>query len=166
LKCSICKNSFDSNEITKRSNKNYCKECLKKHEEEVKENRKDSDLLFDYICEIFNIKQPTGLMFKQMKDFRGTEYNYTNIGMYYTLKYYYKILEGKFIDGGGIGIIPYYYEKAKEHYKKVFDLEDIIEDFKSKEQVINIKTKIMNRKQDIKKPLPLQIDWEENNEDI
>lgn len=165
LKCSSCGNSFDREEITLRSGKNYCKECLVKHIEQVKENRKDSDKLFDYICEIFNIKQPTGFIFKQMKDFRGEGYNYTDIGMYYTLKYFCEVLEGNFFDGTGIGIIPYYYEKAKAHYKKVFDLEDTIEDFENKEQLIKIKTKIIDKKIDVKEPLPMQIDWEGNNED-
>ncbi len=122
-------------------------------------------MLFDYICEIFNIKQPTGFIFKQMKDFRGEGYNYTDIGMYYTLKYYYDILENKVIEGTGIGIIPYYYEKAKAHYKKVFDLEDAVNSFENKEQLVKITTKILEKRVDIKKPLPLQIDWEENNED-
>jgi hypothetical protein len=101
-----------------------------------------------------------------MKEFRGEGYNYTDSGMYYTLKYFTEVLDGKILDGTGIGIIPYYYEKAKEHYQKIFDIEDIVEDFENHEQVIQIITKKSSKKFDVKKPLPLQINWEEDNENL
>ena len=121
-------------------------------------------MLISYICDIYNIKIPHGMMLHQIKQYKDN-YNYTNIGMYYTLKYFYEVMESKVLEDSGLGIMPYYYDKARKHYEKVFDLEDISENFNESEQFIKIKTKIIPKKIDIKNPLPLEIDWEEVNED-
>ena len=70
VKCPSC-NTLNEKENTKElDNKYYCIECA---EERIKEKSKHSDgwnELYDYICEIYNIDKLTGLMFKQIKDFR------------------------------------------------------------------------------------------------
>lgn len=157
-KCVGCKKSFDTEELTIRSNKKYCSECLEEHDNKVNNNKQDWDLLFEYICEKYKIDKPNGMMFKQLKDYR-TEYQYTNIGMYYTLKYYYDVLENDVLDGSGLGIIPYFYDKAKRHYAKVFDIADIVESYKSTEKQINIKIEKINTKHNIQKPISLEIAW-------
>ena len=163
LKCFVCKESFDKEDLTIKSNKKYCSKCLEIKEGESDKYKNDWDLLFQYICKIYNIKVPTGMMFQQLKTYRDN-YDYTNIGMYYTLLYYYDVLENKVLDESGLGIIPYYYEKAKNHYNKVFNLEDKSEEFINNEQIINIKTQISSKQINIKKPLPLQKNWEVGNE--
>ena len=164
LKCFVCKELFDKDILIVKSGKRYCEVCLKIKEEESLAYKDDWDLLFEYICELYNIKVPTGMMFQQLKTYRN-EYGYTNIGMYYTLQYYYNVLDNKVLEDTGLGIIPYYYDKAKKHYNKVYNLQDIVEDFTNGEQSIQVKTQIMSKQLDIKKPLPLQINWEEDNED-
>lgn len=165
LKCFACKELFDQDKLTVKNNKKYCKDCLKIKEEESLKNKTDWDLLFEYICELYSFERPTGLMFGQLKTFRGQDYNYTNIGMYYALKYYYEVLGNTVLEDTGLGIIPYYYEKAKKHYNKVFDLEDVVEEFENEEKSVKIKTQIMSKQIDPKKPLPLKICWEGNDED-
>lgn len=164
LKCVMCEELFPKEETIVKSNKRYCEKCLQTKEEESLKYKTDWDLLFEYICKIYNIDKPTGMMFQQMKNYR-TEYNYTNIGMYYTLKFYYDVLENNLLDDTGLGIIPYYYDKAKNHYNKAYNLEDIAEDFKFEEKSIKIKTKISNKIIIPREPLPLNFDWEEQNED-
>jgi len=164
LKCYMCKELFNKEELTIKNSKKYCSKCLIVKEEESDKYKNDWDLLFQYICKLYNIKVPTGMMFQQLKNYRS-EYEYTNIGMYYTLLYYYDVLENKVIDETGLGIIPYYYDKAKNHYNKIFNLEDKVDEFTNNEQIIKIKTKIMNKQINFKKPLPLQINWEVDNED-
>lgn len=164
LKCFLCKELFNQNELTVKSNKKYCKECLEIKEEESFKYKNDWDLLFEYICKLYNINKPTGMMFQQMKSYRQ-DYDYTNIGMYYTLKYYYDVLENNVLEDTGLGIIPYYYDKAKNHYNKAYNLEDIAEDFKFEERSIKIKTKITDKVLPPKIPLPLEFNWEEQNED-
>ena len=163
-KCAICEGMFHKDELTVKSQKKYCSECLVIKEEESLKYKTDWDLLFEYICKLYNIEKPTGMMFQQMKSYRQ-DYDYTNIGMYYTLKYYYDVLENNVMDDTGLGIIPYYYDKAKNHYNKTYNLEDIAENFKFDEKSIKIRTKITNKTIIKKEPLPLNFDWEEHNED-
>jgi len=163
LKCYMCKELFNKEELTIKNSKKYCSKCLIVKEEESDKYKNDWDLLFQYICKLYNIKVPTGMMFQQLKNYRN-EYEYTNIGMYYTLLYYYDVLENKVIDETGLGIIPYYYDKAKNHYNKIFNLEDKVDEYTNNEQIIKIKTKIMNKQINTKKPLPLRINWEVDNE--
>ena len=164
LKCTICEESFLKEETIIKSQKRYCKTCLEIKEEESALYKNDWDLLFEYICKLYNIDKPTGMMFQQMKNYRA-DYEYTNIGMYYTLQYYYKILENEVLEDTGLGIIPYFYDKAKNHYNRMFNLQDIAEEFKGEEKSVQIKTKIADKISINKNPLPLNFDWEEYNED-
>lgn len=157
-KCVRCKNPFNSEEMIIRSNKKYCPECLKQHDEEMKLNRQDWDILFEYICEKYKMIKPTGMMFKQLKEYRA-DFNYTDIGMYYTLKYYYDILENDVLEGSGVGIIPYYYDKAKSYYARVYDIAEVVESYENTEEIIEIKTRIKNNKRSIKKPISLDLAW-------
>ena len=160
LKCVVCGELFPKDETIIKSNKRYCKTCLEAKEEESALYKNDWDLLFDYICKLYSIDKPTGMMFQQMKNYRA-EYEYTNIGMYYTLQYYYKILENDVLEDTGLGIIPYFYDKAKKHYSKMFNLQDFAEEFKGEEKSVQIKTKIADKISIPKSPLPLNFDWEE-----
>ena len=164
LKCTICEEAFLKEETIIKSQKRYCKTCLEIKEEESALYKNDWDLLFEYICKLYNIDKPTGMMFQQMKNYRAG-YEYTNIGMYYTLQYYYKILENEVLEDTGLGIIPYFYDKAKNHYNRMFNLQDIAEEFKGEEKSIQIKTKIADKLLIAKTPLPLNFNWEEQNED-
>lgn len=159
-KCVMCKESFLKEELTIKSQKKYCKNCLQIKEEESIAYKNDWSLLFEYICKLYNIEKPTGMMFLQMKNYRQ-EYEYTNIGMYYTLKYYYDVLENNVLEDAGLGIIPYYYDKAKKHYNKIFNIEDIVEELEIDEKEIKIKTKTINKISTPKLPLPLDFNWEE-----
>lgn len=80
--------------------------------EKVKKNRKE---LYDYICDLYNMKFPTGLIIKQIKEYKE-EYGYKYSGMLLTLKYFYEIQENPVKYNDGVGIIPYIYEEAKEYY--------------------------------------------------
>jgi hypothetical protein len=162
-KCSMCENLFEKEVLTLKSNKKYCPACLIIREQEIQSNKSEWNLLFDYICELYKLDKPNGMMFQQMKNYRQ-EYDYTNIGMYYTLLYYYKVLENEVVDGTGLGIIPYFYEKAKYHYSKVFDIEDKTDNFENTERIVTIKTKLLKKDLPKREPLPLKIDWEEVNE--
>ena len=107
-------------------------------------------------------------MFKQLKDYRNEPYHYTDSGMYATLIYYYDTLGNKLLEGVGLGIIPYYYDKAKQHYESMSKVEDSLEEYKeSKEQ--NIAIDLTERGKLIKslqKPLDYEdIDWSEENYD-
>jgi len=88
----------------------------------------------------------------------------TSIGMYYTLKYYYEILENEILDDKGVGIIPYYYDQASKYYSKVFDLEEKAESFIFKDKKQIIKTKRYNTYNKTKKQISLNV-WRTDNEE-
>lgn len=166
-KCTTCKESFPTEEMSIRAGKKYCAECFKIKEKSMDKKKSDWDILFKCICDIYKIKVPTGMMFQQLKQFRGDGYNYTDIGMYYTLKYFYETLENQVKEDTGLGIIPFYYEKAKKHFSKVFDMQDLAESILIDEKIINIRTKHINKI--IKKIAPLSLNIvreEDGNENI
>lgn len=102
------------------------------------------------------------LMFRQIKDFKNE--GYTEIGIYHTLKYYYETLEKEVLEGSGLGIVPYYYEKARLHINKKFDIEDKTEEFKQQETRVIIHTALPKDKYTKHKELLLNIDWESIDE--
>ena len=165
-RCGKKNNKEDTEQIGKRY---YCTECARITKEEKEAKKEDWDLLFEYICKLYNIKKPTGMMFKQLKEFRSEPYNYTDSGMYETLKYYYETLENNVIEGTGLGIIPYYYDKAKEHWNTIFEVENSAEEYKEpKNQSITINPnsqRDLMKKLQMNKQLNLQdIDWSEDDE--
>lgn len=160
VKCPTCGALNEKENTTELSGRYYCVECAKKKIEERENKKTDWDLLFNYICEIYNIDKPTGMMFRQLKEYRGEPYNYTDGGMYATLKYIYEIEEKEIKDGAGLGLIPYYYEKTKNHYLDMQRIEDSLENYKPENQkVINISS--LNQKKEIKQLEFSNEDWEE-----
>ncbi len=140
VKCPLCNKLNDKENTTTISNRYYCVECAEKKEKEMARNKDGWDELFNYICELYNINTLTGLMFKQIKEFREN-YNYTNTGMFLTLKYYYETLENEVKDNTGLGIIVYYYEQAKQHYIESKKVRKHMEDFEIDEQIRTVKIK-------------------------
>lgn len=170
--CPRCNKKNNKEDTVQIGRRYYCIECAKltKQEKEQKaEGRESWNLLFDYICELYNIKKPTGMMFRQLKEFRSNPYNFTDEGMYLTLKYYYDTLDNNVIEGTGLGIIPYYYDKAKEHWETIGKVEDSVENYKEVENksiTINPNSqRELLRKLKTNKEISLDdIDWSEDNE--
>lgn len=116
---SKCKGEGCEKELTKEekyidSGKSYCKDCYDKISHE-KDNYK---ILIGTICQYFRINEPTGLMVKQIKQYK-TEYGYSNSGIGYTL-WYLKEIEGKSFNETkyGIALVKYNYEKARNYFEQ------------------------------------------------
>ena len=89
------------NESIVYKNRHYCESCLelKKEEQERKDTKNDDWVeLYEYIVELYG-HSPTGMMFKQLGEYRKPPYEYTNKGMYLTLKYFYETMGNSVIDG-------------------------------------------------------------------
>lgn len=162
VKCPICGNYNEKEDAISHNRRYYCKPCF--------ENRpaRDEywDKLFKYICFIFNIDKPTGLIFQQIKNYKSEPYNFTDKGIYLTLRYCVEILEKDFQSyGKGIGIVPYYYEATKNHYMAISNLEDKME----VAEVETIPKIIKVNKIDIpfknRKDIEYDIDWSEDEID-
>jgi hypothetical protein len=141
VKCPACNTMNDKNEAEKIGNRYYCISCATERKEEIEKNTDGWDELFNYICELYEIEKPTGMMFGQLKRYREAPYNFTNMGMYLTLKYVYEILEREQREDAGLGIIEWEYENAKKHYIDIMNIEEYMEDFvvNEEEKTINIK---------------------------
>jgi hypothetical protein len=160
-KCAMCGNKFPTEELTVRSGKKYCCECIKIKDQE----NEDWSTLYEYVKEIYNVSTVPILFVTQLNKFRKDEKNpLTNIGMYYTLKYYYEILGNEILEDKGVGIIPYYYDQASKYYTRVFDLQEKADlfEFEDKKQII--KTKRYDTYNKNKKQISLDL-WRSKDEE-
>ena len=120
--CVYCKQKFDRDKeyFTQISNMRYAhKKCADKMHVEKSKAEKDYDALIDYVEKLLGEHYVAARVTKQIKDFREA-YNYTYSGMLGTLVYWFEIKKAP-IDkaNGGIGIIPYIYEEAKQYYDRI-----------------------------------------------
>jgi len=164
VKCPSCSTLNDKENTQKLDNRYYCIMCAEKRIKEKAKHTDGWDELYNYICKLYNIDKLTGLMFKQIKDFRDN-YEYKNKGMYLTLKYYYEVLGNEVKEDTGLGIIVYYYEKALKHWVEVKAIEKHTDSFELNEQVKVVKIKDI-RINELKNRKQLSFDnvnWEEVN---
>jgi len=94
--------------------------------------------LLKTICDYFKIDVVTGLMLKQIKQYK-TEFNYTYNGMIYTLWYTKEILNKNFITQYGIALIKYEYENAENYYLQQSKIQESVEVGEEKIKYITIK---------------------------
>ena len=162
VKCPLCNTMNDKENTKEISKRYYCIECAEKEEKRKEKTVDGWDELFNYICDLYNIDNPTGFMFKQIKDFRDN-YNYTNKGILLTLKYYHETLGNEVKEDAGLGIVIYYYEKAKKHFIETREVKKHLENFQENEEVKTIKVKKNFFERDKKKELPVDTSWEEED---
>ena len=73
-----------------------------------------------------------------MKRYLGRDFNYTYKGILNALKYYYEILKHPAtMEYNTLGIVPYCYQKAQEHFEKIKTAKEINKDVG--EIVVNIR---------------------------
>lgn len=116
---------IDKKQAKKISGRWVCFPCLEKREQ-IAEDRRE---LYQLVAGLFFIKHPTGMMMKQIKDFKE-DLDYTYKGMTLSLIYWTETLNNNMSNAKGVGIIPYIYEDAKNFY---------IEKLKVKQNVDNMK---------------------------
>ena len=106
-KCPHCNNEVKEEEAiyntkTKRYYHEFCYNTLL-------EKKK----LTDYICQLFNYKKPSVKVYQQMNSYYEHGVSYAD--MLLALKYFYEIKKADINKSqGGIGIIPYILDEAKE----------------------------------------------------
>ena len=106
-KCPHCNNEVkEEDEIYNTKTKRYYHEfCYN----ELLERKK----LCDYVCELLNYKKLSVRIYQQMANYYERGVSYTN--MLLALKYFYEIKKRDINKSqGGIGIIPYVLDEAKE----------------------------------------------------
>lgn len=132
VKCPYCEGYLNKEDAHEHKKKYYHVECFETWRMEA-DHRKE---LIEYICELYGLESPTGMMLKQIKDFQ-TDYKYKLKGIELALRYFHETLENSVQQGAGIGIVPFIYEDAKRHYIMKKKVEQSVENF---ENDIEIKT--------------------------
>lgn len=116
LKCyGTCGEKYEDVYLKKDGGKNYCKKCL----EEKHKEKSDRNSLYKTISELYGLTYPTGMMLKQIKNFRNDNgYSYEDIE--YTLLYIRDYKSNiDFHHKYGVSIVPYIIEEAKDFRDKV-----------------------------------------------
>lgn len=113
VKCPHCEKQLDRNVVPfqEHGGRFYHEECFSIRHADIQARNS----LIDYICELQNIKQPTGYILKQIKNYEDI-HGYTTRGILTTLKYVHEIEEMPVMQGAGIGIVEYFYEKAVDYH--------------------------------------------------
>lgn len=110
-KCKGCSKELQKEERHVHSSKTYCINC---YNIKIKESE-DYENLIAYVCKCFNQPKPTGLILKQIKDYKES-FDYTYAGIHYCLWYLVEIKNMKLDIKYGIGIVKFEYEKARDYF--------------------------------------------------
>lgn len=119
INCSVCKKSFKrKNEIVLETHlkKNFC--CNKCSEEFIHEEE-EKEKMIEWLKDYFKVEKLPTRIYMQMEDFKNKKhisYSWT----FTTLRYIVKI-QGRDLEIGTIGIVPYVVDECKQY---VFDLND------------------------------------------
>jgi hypothetical protein len=142
VKCPYCEQKLDKDEAYTYKKRYYHVECFEEWRLEA-EHRKE---LIEYLCKLHNIDAPTGMMVKQISEFQK-EYGYKLKGMELALKYFHETLGNRPREGDGIGIVPFVYEEAKNHYIKRLKIAESVNNLEDEEEVtVHINQKNNKRK--------------------
>ena len=123
VKCLYCGKTFDRDleEYVQVNKVRYAhKICYDQHQSHLTQEQKDIEALHNYIKKLFGIDSLSVKIKKQIEDYHNNK-NYTYSGIYKSLLYFYQV-KGNSIDkaNGGIGIVPYVYEDARNYYTAIF----------------------------------------------
>lgn len=119
VKCPHCEQQLDRNvePFIEHSSRFYHQECFSVRHADIQVRNN----LIDYICKLQNLKQPSGYILKQIKNFED-DYGYTTQGMLTTLRFVHEVEGLPVMQGAGIGIIEYFYEKAVSYYTNLYNI--------------------------------------------
>ena len=121
-KCPVCNLFFNRDQVAfvHYKNRYYHKSCYDKHTQQTVQDEKDLVNLEEYIVKLLQLECINARIRKQIKDMKET-YNFSYSGIHKSLEYFYEV-KGNSISkaNGGIGIVPYVYEDAKNYYYTMF----------------------------------------------
>jgi len=135
-KCKRCGVELQPEERFVKSSKNYCKSCY----DIVCQEAESYKQLIEIICQYYGIDAPTGLILKQVKEYKN-DFKYTYSAMTYTLWYCKEVLGKQCLTQYGIALVKYHYEDAKDYYTQQEQRRQTVEELKD----VEIKTKKIRR---------------------
>lgn len=115
-KCPICGLSGEESEMKQIGKRWYhIGECENEKRKQEKEGE-DYKTLVQYLCNLCNVKEPNAVWLSTIKRYREDSH-YTSKGIMLTVKHYYEFLRHPIKNETNLlGIVPYYYEEAKENF--------------------------------------------------
>ena len=122
VKCPVCGKSFDRDSVPNHQDgKRYLHiECWARQQASMTQDDKDKVALEEYIKELFKLNKITIKINKQIESFHN-EYGYTYTGIKKALVYHFEVKKGDIKQAnGGIGIVPYVYEQARNYYYQIW----------------------------------------------
>lgn len=140
VKCPYCENKLDKDESHEHKKKYYHVKCFESMQREGAEYKD----LMDYISKLYRVDYPSIMIKKQIKDMKAEGYKYK--GMELALKYFYETLDNRVQENSGVGIIPYVYEEAKQHYIKQRKIAESAHNLENKEITVYINPEMTKRK--------------------
>ena len=119
VKCLYCGLTFDRDKTPceQVGAKRYAHiECFKQVKEKSEKEKRDKDALENYIKQLFNIDSISVRIQKQINSYIK-DYGYSYSGILKALIYFFDIKQNSLDKAnGGIGIVPYVYQDAYNHY--------------------------------------------------
>lgn len=147
VKCPYCEEKLDKDEAHPHNKRYYHQKCFDTWQKESEDYKE----LLAYISGLYRGEFNTMLIKKQIKEFKEEGYKYK--GMELALRYFFDTLGNRMQDDKGIGIIPWVYVDAKQHYIKQMNIAKSINNLDNDNEVIvhinTNKTKRKNKKIDI-----------------
>lgn len=132
VKCPIC-GKGNKKEDTEKVGKRYCcKEHAEQYQQELENKKTPQDKgmpgypeLIELVCTLCGIKAPTGMILRQIQNYRQT-YNFTYEGMRATVLYCTQWATNRveLNTETGLSFIPYRYDEARHFYEELQRLHD------------------------------------------
>lgn len=138
--CKLCGCKLTKEEKYTHSNKTYCKSC---YDAKIKEFN-EYNALVSSICKYFGEDKPTGLILKQIKDYKEN-FGYTYNGVSYCLWYITDILNRTLEKKYGIALVKYEYENAKMYYNNQEKISNSVQNSNNETKEVMRKVKINNK---------------------
>ena len=137
VKCFFCGQAFnkDKEPYVKVNARRYAHEsCASAQDSSILQKEKDKEQFFEMVKKIYGSKYNFVMINRQAEDYIK-KYNYTWSGMTGCLHWFYNINHGNLENGnGGIGIIPYIYDKVRDYYQNLYNVKQ-----KNNNQTIQLK---------------------------
>ena len=119
--CKCCGAKVTGDDKKKYNNKTYCLKC---YQGLVREGQEYKQLVSN-ICVYFSLDKPTGLILKQIKEYKE-QMGFVCAGMNYCLWYITEIKGEKLDLQYGISKIKYEYENAEKYFMKSLEIQNSV----------------------------------------
>lgn len=142
---------ISTSRFKKYKNANHCSSCYEAKVKEVEDREK----LYDLIKKTFSLNFPTGLMLKQIKQFREErQYTYKNIA--FTIDYIVRIKKMRLQMQYGIALIPHYYDEMISYYKDLKRRREQMKDITPRKVTVKMQAPVLENEYRKKKLINME----------